>query len=118
MLINIWKGRKLSLKGKITILRKLILPQIQFLFSMIAIPDKILKQLDKLFFDYLLDNKPAKVKRSTIIGPIDQGGLAMIDVYEIHAAAKCNWIKRLHVESESKWKTAFLQLLINYPKTC
>ena len=115
MLINIWKGRKLSLKGKITILRTLILPQIQFLFSMIAIPDKILKQLDKLFFDYLWDNKPAKVKRSTIIGSIDQGGLAMIDVYEIHAAAKCNWIKRLHVESESKWKTAFLQLL-NVPK--
>ena len=38
-LINIWKGRKLSLKGKITILRTLILPQVQFLFSMITIPD-------------------------------------------------------------------------------
>ena len=34
-LINIWKCRGLSLKGKITIIKTLILPQIQFLFSMI-----------------------------------------------------------------------------------
>ena len=103
-LLNIWKGRKLSLKGKITILRTLILPQVQFLFSMIVIPESTLKQLDKIFFDYLWDNKPAKIKRSTIIAPIEQGGLSMLDVYEVHAAAKCSWIKRIHDNSESKWK--------------
>ncbi len=37
-IINIWKPRRLSLKGKITIIKTLILPQIQFLFSMIYIP--------------------------------------------------------------------------------
>ena len=34
-IINIWKSRSLSLKGKITIIKTLILPQINFLFSMI-----------------------------------------------------------------------------------
>ena len=43
-LTNIWQCRSLSLKGKITILRTLILPQIQFLFSMIPTPDAILKK--------------------------------------------------------------------------
>ena len=110
-LINIWKGRKLSLKGKITILRTLILPQIQFLFSMITIPELILKQLDKIFFDYLWDNKPAKIKRSTIIAPIELGGLAMIDVYAIHSVSKCSWIRRLFDKTDSKWKNTFLYLL-------
>ena len=110
-LLNIWKGRKLSLKGKITILRTLILPQVQFLFSMIYIPDTILKKLDKLLFNFLWDNKPAKIKRCTIIAPIEQGGLAMIDVYEVHAASKCGWIKRLYDNSTSKWKISFLHLL-------
>ena len=82
-LMNIWKSRKLSIKGKITILRTLILPQVQFLFSMIAIPDTILKRLDNMLFDFLWDSKPAKVKRSMIIAPIEHGGLAMIDVYEV-----------------------------------
>ena len=110
-LINIWKSRKLSLKGKITILRTLILPQVQFLFSMIVIPDIILKKLDKMLFDYLWDNKPSKIKRSTVIAPIEQGGLAMIDVYEVHAAAKCGWIRRFYDDSASKWKTTFIKLL-------
>ena len=77
-LMNIWKSRKLSIKGKITILRTLILPPVQFIFLMIVIPDTILKRLDNLFFDFLWDSKPAKVKMSTIIAPIKHGGLAMI----------------------------------------
>ena len=78
---------------------------------MIVIPDTILKKLDKMLFDFLCDSKPAKVKRSTIIAPIEQGGLAMIDVYEVHAAAICGLIRRLYHNSNSKWKTTFIKLL-------
>ena len=78
---------------------------------MIAIPESILKQLDKVFFDYLWESKPAKIKRSTITAPIELGGLAMLDVYKIHAASKCSWIRRLYDTSISKWKTTFLDLL-------
>ena len=49
-LINIWTSRSLSLKGKITVIRSLILPQIQFLFAMIYVPDYILQKLDELLF--------------------------------------------------------------------
>ena len=50
---------------------------------MIVIPNTILKKIDKLLFDYLWDNKPAKIKQSTIIAPIKQGELGMIDVFEV-----------------------------------
>ena len=60
-LINIWKQRNLSLKGKVTIIRSLILPQIQFLFNMLYIPKKTLDTIDKMLFLYLWNNKPAKV---------------------------------------------------------
>ena len=82
-LINIWKSRNLSLKGKITIIRSLILPQIQFLFPMVFVPDSLLKDIDNLLFNYLWGNKPAKIKRSTIIAPIEDGGLNMIDVFAV-----------------------------------
>ena len=35
----------------------------------------------------------------------------MINIYEVHAAAKCSWIRRLYDDSNSKWKTTFLKLL-------
>ena len=43
-MINIWTSRNLSLRGKIMIIKALILPQIQFLFSMLYTPDQILKK--------------------------------------------------------------------------
>ena len=108
-IINIWKSRSLSLKGKITIIKTLILPQINFLFSMIYIPDKILQRIDNLLLDYLWNSKPAKIKRSTIIAPIDEGGMGMIDVYNIHHASKISWIKRLYNPDQAKWKSIMLQ---------
>ena len=102
-LLNIWRSRNLSLKGKITIMKTIILPQIQFLFSMIYIPDEILDKIDKLLFNYLWDCKRSKIKRTTITAKIENGGLGMIDVHEVHNASKCGWIKRLHDETNSKW---------------
>ena len=85
-LINIWKARNLS---------SLILPQIQFLFSMVQVPDVLFKEIDTILLNYLWGNKPAKIKQSTIIVPIQEGGLNMIDVLAVHTTAKCHWIQRL-----------------------
>ena len=53
-LVNIWTSRALSLKGKITIIiiRSLIIPQIQFLFSMVFVPHEMLQQIDNLLFKF------------------------------------------------------------------
>ena len=40
-MINIWSARNLSLRGKIMIIKALILPQIQFLFAIIYTPDNL-----------------------------------------------------------------------------
>ena len=110
-LINIWTSRSLSLKGKITIIRSVILPQIQFLFSMVYVPKEILDKVDKILFQFLWNNKPPKIRRNTIIAPISEGGLGMVDTYEVHAAAKCGWIKRLISKDNGKWKTVMWKML-------
>ena len=118
-LINIWKARSLSLKGKITIIRSLILPQIQFLFSMVYIPDKLLKEIDSLLLNYLWGNKPAKIKRSTITAPIKDGGLNMIDVLAVDTTAKCSWIKRLLTGGKNTtWKKKSHTTCLIYQQKC
>ena len=74
-IINMWKCRGLSLKGKITIIKALILPQVQFLFSMLFVPYNVQRQIDEKLFKYLWDGKPAKIKRAAIIASIENGGL-------------------------------------------
>ena len=109
--LDIWRSRNLSLKGKIIILKTLILPQILFLFNLIYVPKSVLDQIDKLFFSFLWNSKPSKVKRSTIIGSITSGGLKMVDIYIMHKVAKAMWIKRLSSIDQCHWKTLFLKLL-------
>ena len=78
----------------------LILPQIQFLFAMLYTPDSILKKIDDMLFKCLCGNKPPKIKRNTIIAPTKEGGLGMVDVYEVHATSKIGWIKRILLENK------------------
>ena len=110
-ILNIWRSRNLSLKGKITIIKTLAIPQLQFLFNMIYIPDYIIKQIDNLVYNFLWNSKPAKIKKSTIIAPIKEGGLGMIDTHTIHQSAKISWIRRLFQTPDTKWKTLTLYML-------
>ena len=62
-ILNIWRSRNLSLKRKLTIIKTLAIPQIQLLFNMIFIPDKIIKQIDDLVYKFLWNAKPPKVTK-------------------------------------------------------
>ena len=61
-IINILKSRNLSLKGKITILKTLIVPHINFLFSMINIPEQVLKKLIKYYLTFYGTQNQQKLK--------------------------------------------------------
>ena len=96
----------LALKGKITIIKTLIIPQVQFLFSTKFIPDNTntLNKIDKILFEFIWDAKPPKIKRNTIIAPIGEGELGMVDIFCVHHAAKISWIRRLSENNDNKWK--------------
>ena len=62
-LLFIWKARSLSLKGKITILKTLVVPQFVHLFSTIFTPASVLKTIDTMFFNFLWNNNPPKLRK-------------------------------------------------------
>ena len=109
-LFQIWKQRSLSWKGRIMIIKTLILSQVTHLLSMIFTPTRILEKLDKLLFKFLWHDKPARVKRETIIAETCDGGLKMPDVFAFHNAQKAMWIKRYCHNDTGKWKVLFQQL--------
>ena len=112
-LINIWLCRNLSLKGKIQIIKSLLLPQLNYVLSNIYCPSQILKEIDKILIRFLWNNNPPKVKKSTIIGNYSDGGLKMPDIFTINTTAKVKWIKRLMASSTfaGNWQGLFLYLL-------
>ena len=110
-IINIWSARQLSLKGKVLIIKTLILPQINYLLASIYTPKNMLAEVDNLLFQFLWNKKTPKVKKACIISNYETGGLKMPDIFSINVAAKVKWIKKLlKIEKNEKWEYLFLEL--------
>ena len=107
-LIQIWGQRNLSWKGRIMIIKTLILSQVTHLFSMIFTPMQFLERLDTLIFKFLWQNKPPRIKRETIIASIKDGGLRMPDIHAFHIAQKVMCMKNLILE-DGKGLSLFLE---------
>ena len=110
-IINIWSARKLSLKGKVLIIKTLLLQQVNYLLSTMYTPKNVLLEIDKLLFQFLWSKKPAKVKKNCIISNYKNGGIKMPDVFSVHIASKVKWIKKLlNIKTSKKWNYIFLEL--------
>lgn len=103
--LNIWRQRGLSLKGKITVLKSLAISKLIYISSMLAVPVWFINKVDNLFFNFLWDGKPSKIKKSTIIGEIAEGGLKMPLVDGVVRSLKLSWVSRLINEKNTgRWK--------------
>ena len=103
-LIKIWNLRKLSLYGKVTIIKTQLQSQLIYQLSVLPSPHKnFLNQFERLMFKFLWDSKPDKIKRVSLYGPKHEGGLSMPDVANQNIALKVAWVKRLINAENSGW---------------
>ena len=88
MLLSEWKHRKLTLFGKVLIVKILALAKLTYVFSILRVPDDVVKQIKKCVF-YFIWNDRDRIKRDTVIGSIKEGGLNMVDIDCNISALKC-----------------------------
>ena len=104
-ILNIWSRRYLTPYGKIMVIKSFAVSKIVYL--LINIPDPRLdfvKELDKMFFDFLWENKPSKINRLTSCSAYDKGGLNMIDLYSFIASMKISWLRRIFTNNNTTAK--------------
>ena len=101
--LNNWKRWKLTLLGNTNIVKSLGLSKLIFIASVLPVPEKFFDQVNKITFNFIWDNKMAKIKRNTIIGECENLGLNMIDSSLMNKALKCIWIKRFRLNENSAW---------------
>jgi hypothetical protein len=108
--LNIWSQHNLSLKGKITILKSIIIPSLLYPSSNLWVPDNYIKQVNEKLFKFIWNNKPPKIKQETIVADIEQGGLKMPHFPSIIKTSKIMWVQRLLNNNEGTWKKLALKL--------
>ena len=78
---KIWANRRLSLAGKIAICKTLLTSQLVYCMTVLPLPSKeYWREVNKVLFNFLANNKGEKLKRKTLIGPYKEGGFCMIDI--------------------------------------
>ena len=65
-------------------MKSLILPKIIFLLSMIYIPKDTLHKIHKIFINFLWRKNNKNIKRETITGSIEDGGIKMVDIHKMN----------------------------------
>ena len=115
-ILNMWKQRDLTLKGKVMIINTLALSQLQYIVSSLHIPENTIEEVNKLIFDFLWPKK-VFVKKSTIISEYSNGGLRMPDFETKVKATKVMWVKHLLTTRGQMYKIAnelFLDIPLIY----
>ena len=104
-LIDSWRKRKLTIFGKILIIKTLALPKLIYPASLLPLPQDIIKNVNTIFFKYIW-GKTEKIKRNVLTSDYCKGGLKMIDIESQFSALKALWMSRIQKDSNLIW--AFL----------
>ena len=112
--LNSWKRRKLTLIGKIHIVKTLRLSKLIYSASVLEMSKHTVERINKIIFNFLWDGKPAKIKKKTIIAEKRHGGLKMIDFEIMERSLKLAWIKRIAENNLAAWKIIPEQALSQY----
>ena len=71
--LSCWKYRRLTLIGKITVLKSLVASQLVYVLSPVQTNEKVIKEVNKLFYSFLWNGKGDKIKRDIIINDYPNG---------------------------------------------
>ena len=106
--ISHWNRRNITPLGKICLIKSLFLAKINHILSILPIPnDLFVKELENMFYRFVWNNKPDKIKRSILSQQNKNGGIQMPILKNILISLKASWLKRLLKCSNREWIDVF-----------
>ena len=113
-LINLWSKRRLTLPGKITVIKSLILSKFTHLFLALPNPPgEFQKLLERKLYKFLWNNGPDRISRKNIVKNIQAGGLRMVNVSVFITSLKVTWLRRLIMFSDNDNWTSLSRINLN-----
>ena len=112
--LNQWKRRNLTMLGKITVMKSLAISKITYSVTNTAEIDNFTQKLNKILYSYLWDKKE-RIKRNTLIGKIEWGGIEMLDIQSHFIAIKTVWVKRI-LSSSAPWSIIGKNIITKFNK--
>ncbi len=101
-LISFWERFRLSLPGRISVIKNLLIPQINYLGSILSPSDRVLSAIQDSLDAFALNGiNCAKERR--YLSP-ENGGLGLFDLKIFLDAQRCSWLKRADKLTIDNWR--------------
>jgi len=94
-ILRCWKYRRLTLLGKITVIKSLVVSQLVYRLLPTRSNYMVLNEINDLLYTFLCNSKGNKIKRKVMINDFGVGGLKMIDISFFNKSLKTTWIKNI-----------------------
>ncbi len=103
--LTFWRQRCLNLRGKILIMNALMLSKIWYTLEVTPLPIWVYKKLKSCILKLIWDGKPAKIAYDTMIGPVEKGGLGLLDPVLRMKSLRVKIMKKfLDKDNRQEWK--------------
>jgi len=95
-LMRHWSKRNITVLGRVTIVKSLLIPKFNHLVLSIPNPSiEFLKDLQKKIYEFIWKGKRDKISRDQLSNNCEDGGLRLIKVDLFFEALKSTWIRRI-----------------------
>ena len=91
--LNEWRGRNLSVLGKVLVSKAQGMSQLVFIATMTAVPEWVVKQANKLIYGFIWGG-PDKITRQLAWTNYDKGGLRAPNLKALIDALHATWISK------------------------
>ena len=106
-LLGWWKQRDLSMIGKIHLMKTYALSKLNYVSSLLVVPNWVLVEVEKITFEFLWNGKD-RIKRNIMCQEYKHGGMKMYNYSISIMAQRIGWLKRLlYGERNMGWKIYF-----------
>jgi hypothetical protein len=111
-IINYWKRFDLSMIGRITVIKTLILPQVAFIGTILNPPDNWAEKLNNVCEKFVLGSE--KISKTKLYIPPKFGGIGLINIGDFLTALKCTWLKKALLSTDDNWKITIRSVTDNF----
>jgi hypothetical protein len=101
-LTRFWERFFLSLPGRISIYKTLLIPQINYFATILTPPDFMIQSLQTKMEKFVLGR--LSFSKDRIYRPVIAGGLGLFVLRDFIAALQCSWFKRCSLAINDNWR--------------
>ena len=113
-----YKRRNLTILGKITVIKTIIIPKFVHVLSVLPNPShKTIIDLNAKFSEFIWNSKTGKINRNLLSLDLAEGGLKMTHLLSFIKALKIKWIKTIYNGDEG-WVDIFKMFMGNAQFKC